>query len=260
MKFAAPLLALVLACPALGQSPPPPRVYPDPDERGEVVILQPYYQGERAAAPIPAEMHIRNEGGSDGAGLCVYASMVLAGAWQKVADLAGLKQSSLWKYVKARPGGSYPEKLVRDVQAVYGDTAHVANYNGQDDSVLEKLTDDRKPFGVTFGQGRNYGNAKIPHMVTAVHYRRGGWACIIDNNFPGVYSWMPANELKRRAMLLDNSLWVAWWLGAMPDDASPDLLPDELESPWLALIAALVPALLLYLSPRKETGAPAIAA
>lgn len=246
----ASMLTLLLCLPSFGQAPPP-RVYPEPDARGEVVILQPEYQGVRAAAPIPASMHIRNEGGSDGAGLCVYASMVIAGAWQQVADLVGLKDSALWRYVKGRPGGSYPEKLIRDVQSVYGDGAKVTNYNGQDDSVLERLSEESKPFGVTFGQGRNYGNARIPHMVTGIHYsKKTGWACIIDNNFPGVYSWMPAAELKRRAMLLDNSLWVAWWSGPMPD-SDPEG-PAGSESPWLWVLVALVPALILYLSPRGQ--------
>lgn len=254
MKFApATFLALVLVAPAAGQAPPP-RVYPEPDARGEVVISQPEYQGVRAAAPIPPQLHIRNEGGSDGAGLCVYASMVIAGAYQQAADLMGLKDSALWRYVKGRPGGSYPEKLIRDVQAVYGDGAKVTNYNGQDDTVMENLTEEKKPFGITFGQGRNYGNARIPHMVTGIHYsRKTGWACIVDNNFPGVYSWMPAVELKRRAMLLDNSLWVAWWSGSMPHDDDAD--PADGESPWVWVLVALVPALILYLSPKGQPGA-----
>lgn len=231
---------------APGQDPPP-RIFPDPDSTGEVVIAQPKYQGVRAAAPIPPALHIRNEGGSDGAGLCVYASMVMAGAWQQVADLTGLKSSALWRYVKARPGGSYPSKLTEDVQTVYGDSARIVNYNGQDDTVLETLARQRKPFGITFGTGRNYNYARIPHMVDGLHYERNGWACILDNNFPGVYSWMPASELKRRAEMLDGSFWAAWWEGDMPgggDDPSADRAGLDLDTIVLVVIA-LVPAIVL---------------
>jgi len=54
-------------------------------------------------------------------------------------------------------------------------------------------------------------------------------------------------------MLLDNSLWVAWWSGSMPHDDDAD--PSETESPWIWVLVALVPALILYLSPKGQTSA-----
>jgi len=35
-------------------------------------------------------------------------------------------------------------------------------------------------------------------MISLVEYRTGGLACVVDNNDPGVYHWMPATEFARR--------------------------------------------------------------
>ena len=110
------LLALLASIPA-------PLVAQTPDRRGEVVLTTPIYQGTTATAPIPPESHLRNEGGSDGAGLCVIASAVVNGIWQGVPGMATPgrddrtgqpapgKGSPLWRAAKAAPGGYHPTKL-----------------------------------------------------------------------------------------------------------------------------------------------------
>lgn len=187
--------------------------YQTPDSRGEVVTTEPAYRGERASAPIGREYHIRNEGGSDGAGLCVYSSVIIAGAYQGVADLDRLKQSRLWHYAKARPGGSYPEKLARDLNAVYPleQTGEKwSQYTGRDTSVIDKLSRAGYPVCSTMDTGALYDYKKIHHMITLAHYRANGWACVVDNNNPGQYHWMPATEYDRRAFD-GGTLWLFWW-------------------------------------------------
>jgi hypothetical protein len=233
MKFApATLLALILACaPAYGQQPA------DPDRRGEAILSQPAYQGRTANAPVPTQLHVKNEGGSDGAGLCVYASVVINGAYQGVADLAGLKESALWRRAKSRPGGSYPQKLAADIDATYGpDAPKYAQYYGPDSNVLDQWSGQGYPIGATMNTGRQYGYKPIAHMVSLIHYREGENACVVDNNFPGVYSWMPSAEFVRRWKTAGDG-WAFIWLQKPGGDSAAG------EGPGLLLL--ILPALSL---------------
>lgn len=169
----------------------------EPDRRGEVSLKQPEYRGTRANAPIPPAMHIRNEGGSDGAGLCVIASLTINGAYQRVADLGEGKQSALWKAAKKRPGGYSPGKLEALLKDVMPDEKWVSSY-GQDPGVLDDLSASGRPIGVTMNTGALYGYRPIHHMVSLIHYKTGELACVVDNNDPGVYHWMPAKEFLSR--------------------------------------------------------------
>jgi len=58
--------------------------------------------------------------------------------------------------------------------------------------------------------GALYGYQRINHMISLIHYRTGGTACVVDNNDPGRYHWMPAAEFLRR--LMDHGEgWVFAW-------------------------------------------------
>ena len=255
IRFFAPLLlSFALTAPTFGQAPPSP-VYPEPDKRGEVVIAEPAYQGHAASAPIPPGMHIRNEGGSDGSGLCVYASMVMDGAFQKIADLDLLKGSALWRYAKSRPGGSYPEKLVKDVDSVYGERATVVSYYGKDATVLDDWSRRGYPIGATMGTGRNYQYKSIAHMISLLHYRTDGWACVLDNNFPGVYSWMPASEFDRRWKQPGGDGWAARWEGPEPADGDRDEFPG-IPDPLVFLIVVVAGGIAaILLGPKRDSEA-----
>ena len=221
-----------------------------PDSRGEVVTTTPVYRGETASAPIAEKSHIRNEGGSDGAGLCVYSSVIIAGAYQGVADLDRLKQSQLWRYVKTRPGGSYPEKLARDLNAVYPleqTGERWSQYTGTDTSVIEKLSRAGFPVCSTMDTGALYDYQKIHHMITLAHYRKDGWACVVDNNNPGKFHWMPAQEYDRRAFD-GGTLWLFWWhklpaqaLGyGVSIMAALAFLLVAIRRRWMAPVAAII--------------------
>lgn len=185
----------------------------EPDRHGEAVVSEPVYHGTTASAPIEPKWHVQNEGGSDGAGLCVVASMLISGAHHNVGDLRELKGSELWKAAKRAPGGYYPEKFQRLITKLdpSGEKYPVVQDTEADSATLDKWSKEGRSFGVTMNTGANYGYRRIAHMVTGVHYRAGDLACIVDNNFPGKYSWMPAEELDRR-----RDGWAMYWRVKMP--------------------------------------------
>lgn len=212
------VLALIfLPCVAVAQTP---------DRRGEIVSEKPEYRGERASAPIPPSMHVRNEGGSDGAGLCVVSSILANGLYQQVPSLnvpnakgeAG-KGSQLWRAAKAAPGGYYPEKLARLIQSdpVLRHEKY-ASYLGtgspKDLEMLERLSKAGYPIGATMNTGALYGYQPINHMISLVHYRRNGVAMVVDNNRPNMYSIMPASEWERRWP--DHGVAWAWIWTRLP--------------------------------------------
>jgi hypothetical protein len=179
-------LALALsALPAYGQ-----------DRHGEIVTDAPEYNGTTAAAPIPPELHIRNEGGSDDAGLCVIASLVINGAYQGVPGLEGLKDSALWRTAKSRPGGYYPEKLERLLHELYPDEQWIS-WEGDGTDLLQHYASQGYPIAATMKTGALYGYKPIHHMISLVHLDEN-LACVVDNNDPGKYHWMPAAEYARR--------------------------------------------------------------
>lgn len=178
-----------------------------PDRRGEVALTAPEYQGVKANAPIPPELHLRNEGGSDGAGMCVPTSVDVNGRYQGVPGLEGGKDSTFWRTAKSWPGGYGPEKLARLVEETLPGEKY-ASYVGTDTRVLDQLSAAGYPIGATMNTGALYHYAPIHHMVSLAHYKRGQWACVVDNNDPGKYHWMPATEFDRR--WIDGGTGWAW--------------------------------------------------
>jgi hypothetical protein len=170
-----------------------------PDRRGEEVTAAPRHQGTTASAPIPPELHLRNEGGSDGAGLCVIASAVINGQYQGVPGIAPGrgKESLLWRTAKKRPGGYSPDKLAALLKETMPAEKY-ASYLDTDPKVLDQLSRRGYPVGATMNTGALYQYRPIHHMVSLIHYRSGGLACVVDNNDPSKYHWMPASEFDRR--------------------------------------------------------------
>lgn len=177
------------------------------DHRGEVRLSSPTYQGTTARAPIPPELHIQNEGGSDGAGLCVISSIIANGRYQGVPGLENGKDSQIWRAAKAAPGGYSPTKLESLVERVMpGETW--ATLTGTDPSILSRLSAAGYPIGATMNTGAQYGYQPIHHMVSLIHHEPNGFACVVDNNDPGKYHWMPTQEFNRR--WVDGSAGWAW--------------------------------------------------
>ena len=191
-----------------------------PDKHGEVALDQPRYQGTTANAPIPPELHIRNEGGSDGAGLCVISSILANGMYQGVPGLEGGKRSTLWRDAKSRPGGYYPGKL-EDLLKRTMPGEKWFSWEGDGTDLVAAYSAKGFPIGATMNTGALYGYQPIHHMISVIHLD-DSWACVVDNNDPGKYHWMPRREYDRR--FVDGKQgWGFVWLRD-PVAAGGDLL------------------------------------
>lgn len=166
------------------------------DKRGEITLNEPTYQGVTANAPIPPENHILNEGGSDGAGLCVISSILANGRYQEVPELEAGKASDLWRAAKAQPGGYYPGKLEKLLNRVLPEEKWFS-WEGDGTDLLKRYSAEGYPIGATMSTGALYGYQPIHHMISLIHIDNE-WACVVDNNDPGKYHWMPAKEFARR--------------------------------------------------------------
>ena len=164
---------------------------------------------EALVCDLPALEHMKNTGGSDGAGLCVFTSVEHCARWQNEESLRGFQQK-----MRKEPGGGYPEKLDRMMARYCPNTAYL-QYTGADSSLLKLALHTGRMPAVTYGFSPRYGN-RIAHMVNLVHFS-DRWACILDNNFPGEdkYEWMKPAEFERR-WTLGNGGWAVFLLNPPP--------------------------------------------
>lgn len=144
---------------------------------------------------LPLAHRMRNVGGSDGAGLCVYTSVVHAALYQGESRLFGLR-----KFAEKRPGGSWPAKLAADLKTVAPD-APVIQVLNCDAAFVRRCLENGYLVSITWANGS--------HMLNCVHLDEK-WGCVLDNNSPygkdkdgnrtdTALTWMPAAELMRRA-------------------------------------------------------------
>lgn len=151
--------------------------------------------GARATADLDPKQHMRNVGGSDGAGLCVFTSCEVASRWQSGA-LDGFQ-----KWMSRRPGGGYPEKLdAMIVQFCREQNRAVPRYvqhtGGEEEFLLLGLKTGRMPC-VTYDGRDDFYPDQIAHMVDLA-YLDASKAAIIDNNRPGVWVWMTRDQFLDR--------------------------------------------------------------
>lgn len=153
--------------------------------------------GVEVQIDLPREFQLRNRGGSDGAGLCVFASLQHAARWQDVEPL-----TEIFEWMTTRPGGGWPEKVDRVIDDLcrarkVAKPAYL-QIEGTDLDLLRRACRTGRMPAVTFSfspAGR-YGGARISHMVNLVHVDEHRIA-ILDNNFPGSIEWMtPAQFLR----------------------------------------------------------------
>jgi hypothetical protein len=170
--------------------------------------------GVRATADIPTSQHIRNTGGSDGAGLCVFTSAELSARWQNVPALDGFQQ-----YMRRFPGGGWPEKLDRYIQSYCNSRGvpvpRYVQHTGGDEEFLDlAIRTGRMPF-MTYGGKDNFYRGGIYHMVNGAALTETEGA-IIDNNRPGVWVWMTRRELLSRWRDMNGG-----WAGVFLDPPPP---------------------------------------
>ena len=125
--------------------------------------------GTEIGCDLPTRLHVKNRGGIDGAGLCVFASMRHAGLWADDPVFA-----ALFSFMFSKPGGGYPQKVERMV-ALYCQKENKPRpdffqVEGSDLDLLSKAVEAGLMPAVTYYRsptGR-YGGKRINHMVNLV--------------------------------------------------------------------------------------------
>lgn len=134
---------------------------------------------------LPGDLHQKNTGGSDGAGLCVFASMRHAGRWQNDAAFEGL-----FDWMRHHPGGGYPEKVTKMLDQYCKEKGipkpQYIQVEGKDLEILRLACKTGRMPCVTYSRsptGR-YGGSRIAHMVNIVRCDdEAVW--VLDNNYIG---------------------------------------------------------------------------
>lgn len=168
--------------------------------------------GVRARIDLPPHQCMRNVGGSDGAGLCVYTSGEMAGRWQYVPELDGFQD-----YMRTVPGGGTPQKFERDLQNYCRQKGvpvppHV-QHTGGDVAFLEACFKTRRMPCMTYSGRDNFYPSYVPHMVSGVHLDAQAGA-VMDNNRPGKTTWMSRAAFLERWK--EKGGWAYAWLAPPP--------------------------------------------
>lgn len=174
--------------------------------------------GTEVVCDMPAMEHIRNVGGRDGAGLCVFTSIEHSGRWQNCEELRGFQAK-----MKSELGGGFPAK-VDIMMKKYAPTAKYVQYSGNDPAILDLAMKTGRMPSVTYGFSERYGG-RVYHMVNLVHMD-GNVACVLDNNFIGAdkLEWMSRGEFLRR-WKLGGGGWTVILLSAPPPPVPVNIVP-----------------------------------
>jgi hypothetical protein len=158
-----------------------------PSEGGKAVA------GEEITCDLAEGQKFHNKGGTDGAGLCVFASITWAARYQNE-----LRLCDLFNHMLKERGGGYPQKVDAMIQK-YGKGTPYLQYEGGDPAILKAaLASGRMPC-VTYNGNDCHYRSSIAHMVCLVHLSDKA-AVISDNNFPGdnQFVWMSPEEFLKR--------------------------------------------------------------
>lgn len=193
---------------------------------GFTPTAEPVSGGTRAVVDLPAGRHIKNVGGSDGAGLCVFTSAQHAADWQNVRDLDGFRE-----WMRRKPGGGWPQKFDKMVAEFCKEKGVpvplYVQHTGGDDGFLDvAIKTDRMPC-VTYAGRDDYYSGRIAHMVNLAHLDSQR-AAIIDNNRPGVWLWMTRAEFLTRWRDMQGG-WAVVFMAAPPPPH-----PDGVQAAGLA--------------------------
>jgi hypothetical protein len=175
MKHLAFFLTLCVPLPAIATPVAGGPVSPD----GQVKVMIDY----------PEKYRAKNVGGRDGAGLCVFTSIMHSARWQLEPSLYDFQDK-----MRQEAGGGWPGKVDMMIPK-YGQGVDYLQYEGRDMTVLAvALRSGRLPSVTYSGRDPHY-RGSIAHMVNLVHLD-AEWACILDNNFIGANDlvWMTPTE------------------------------------------------------------------
>ncbi len=160
---------------------------------------------------LPAKLHLRNKGGSDGprgpgsgSGLCVWTSINHTGFWQNVPAIQGIRD-----WMTHYPGGGWPGRTLPMIDKICTEKGlpkpRVVQVESNDLDILRLAVRNGFMPGITYGYsptGR-YNGRRIAHMVTLLSAGNGkgpdgkGWWTILDNNYPDSYEHMSESQFLR---------------------------------------------------------------
>lgn len=171
---------------------------------GPEVPNGPEHEGVQAVVDLPGDMRVHNTGGTDGAGLCVFATLDMIARYMNIEDLIGIME----KMHREQPGGGYPEKVQKMIDH-YAPNAgvEIVQYQGTDPAILDMAMLTGRPCGVTYGYGEFYRNQTIYHMVMLVHLD-AKWAAIVDNNNEKYVTWMSREDFLKRWVHPQGTGWA----------------------------------------------------
>ena len=162
---------------------------------------------------------MRNTGGSDGSGLCVFTSIEHAARWHNLEVLQGFQD-----FMRKRPGGGYPSKVDKMIDAICAERhlpkPKYIQVESNDLEILKLACRTGHMPSVTYGFSptKRYGGQKISHMVTLLHATEK-WFCVLDNNFPKTWEWMSPAEFLRSYKDGSGTGWCVIFLGPGPPPA-----------------------------------------
>ncbi len=153
--------------------------------------------GKEIQCHLDEKFHLKNRGGSDGAGLCVFASLKHGSIFQHVRQT-----DDIFEFMFSRPGGGYPSKVDKIISLLCeSKNVEIPDYlqvESRDLEILKLACKTGRMPGVTYGfspTGR-YNGQRIAHMVSLCH-ADDDWFGILDNNYPRSIEWMdPATFLR----------------------------------------------------------------
>lgn len=156
--------------------------------------------GVTVVADLPESLRAKNVGGRDGAGLCVFTSLMHSARWSN--------ESHLWDFQKdmrAESGGGWPDKVDAMIKK-YGNGTRYIQYEGRDSKLLELALRCGKMPAVTYnGHDGVFYSTVIAHMVNLTYLDpehpadgRAPVAAILDNNNIDKILWMSRQEFLDR--------------------------------------------------------------
>ena len=186
-------------------------------------IVSPFDGQSQVQVPIPERLKLKNTGGSDGAGLCVFTSVNVSALLQLENGLYRLRDQ-----MTSQPGGGWPEKLDQMIAKFGGSSVDYAQYQGRDTKPLrDALASGRSPAVTYSGRDPHY-SGYISHMVNLVGWTDSGAVCIADNNFVAAdqYVWMSEAEFLER-WAGKGSGWAVILLRDPPDELATYAPPND---------------------------------
>lgn len=151
---------------------------------------------EEILCDLPQKFHLRNRGGSDGAGLCVFCSLQHSSIWQHQ-----WVTQDIFKWMWKRPGGGWPEKVDKVIAQMAKEQGKpvpaYVQFQDKDIEILKLACKTGRLPAITYNYSPtgNYRGQMIDHMVSLVH-ATDKWFAVLDNNFPEDIEWMDPGTFK----------------------------------------------------------------